>query len=155
MSVEDRLAELGIALPTPSPPAANYVPTVVADGFLFVSGQMPLGPDGLAFAGKLGAALDVEAGREAARLAAVNILAQAKAALGDLERIRRVVRVTGFVNGVEGFAEPHKVLDGASDFLVAALGERGRHSRTVLTAAGLPLDAAVVIDAVLQVEPAP
>ena len=149
---EERLATLGIALPTPNAPAANYVPAVVSGGMLFVSGQMPMGPDGLAFAGKLGQEFDVAAGREAARLSAVNVLAQAKAAIGDLARIRRVLRLTGFINGTVDFAEPHKVLDGASDFLVDVLGEPGRHSRTVLVAANLPLNAATLIDAIIEIE---
>ncbi|MGD9738117.1 MAG: RidA family protein [Bauldia sp.] len=149
-SPEARLAALGITLPAPAAPAANYVPTVAAGGLLFISGQLPTGPSGPSV-GKLGADLDVEAGRIAARYAAINILAQARAALGGLDRIARVARVTGFVNGVGGFAEPHKVLDGASELLVAVLGERGRHSRTVLTAAGLPMNAAVLVDAIIVV----
>lgn len=150
--IEQRLREMGIDLPTPSAPAANYVPSVEAGGFLFVSGQMPLGPDGSVAAGKLGGDLDVDAGQSAARLAAINILAQARAALGDLDRIGQVTRLTGFINGVEGFSEPHVVLNGASDFLVEALGDAGRHSRSVLVATGLPRNAAVLIDAIIQVD---
>lgn len=152
-AIDQRLAELGIELPTPSAPAANYAPAVEANGFLYISGQMPLGPSGLAFAGKLGADLDITAGKEAARLSAINVLAQARGALRDLDRIRRIVRVTGFINGVDGFDEPHKVLDGASELFVEVLGDRGRHSRTVLTAAGLPLGAATLVDAVIAIEP--
>jgi enamine deaminase RidA (YjgF/YER057c/UK114 family) len=150
--VEERLRKLGIELPTPVPPVANYLPAVVADGLLFVSGQMPIGPDGLAFAGKLGRELDVETGKRAARLSAVNVLAQARSALGGFGRIRRVARVTGFVNGTNDFAEPHKVLDGASELMVQAFGDRGRHSRTVLVAANLPMNAATVIDAIFEVD---
>ncbi len=150
-SPEARLAALGIVLPTPAAPAANYVPAVKAGGFLFVSGQLPIGPNGLAFTGKLGREFDVEAGRAAARLAAISILAQAKAALGSLDRIVRVARLTGIVNGTDAFTEPRKVVDGASDLLVAALGERGRHARSVLVAASLPLGAAVLIDAIIEI----
>jgi enamine deaminase RidA (YjgF/YER057c/UK114 family) len=150
--VEERLRRLGIELPTPAAPVANYVPAAIADRLLFVSGQLPIGPDGLTFAGKLGRDFDVEQGRRAARLSAVNILAQAKAALGRLGRVRRVLRMTGFVNGTDDFAEPHKVLDGASELMVQAFGDRGRHSRTVLVAANLPMNAATVVDAVFEID---
>ena len=149
-SPEERLAALGITLPIPVPPAANYVPTVRAGGLLFIAGQLPMGPKGLEYAGKLGRDLDIDAGRAAARLAAINVLAQAKAALGSLDRIGRVVRLTGIVNGIETFTEPHKVTDGASDLLVAVLGDRGRHTRSVLVAAGMPLNAAILIDAIIE-----
>ncbi len=149
---EARLAELGIELPSPSAAVANYVPSTVSGGFLFVSGQMPLGPEGLAFAGKVGREFDMAAGQQAARLSAINILAQAKGALGELDRIRRIARLTGFVNATEDFAEPHLVLNGASDLLVEVLGERGRHSRTVLVAANLPMNAATLIDAIIEVD---
>ena len=150
--VEGRLRELGIELPAPVTPVANYVPTVLADRFMFVSGQMPIGPDGLAFAGKLGRDLDVEAGKQAARLSAINVLAQVKAALGGFARVRRVARLTGFINGTNDFAEPHKVLDGASELMVQAFGDRGRHSRTVLVAANLPMNAATIIDAIFEID---
>jgi enamine deaminase RidA (YjgF/YER057c/UK114 family) len=132
------------------PPAANYVPTVLAGGLLFVAGQLPMGPKGLEHAGKLGRDLDLDAGRAAARLGAINVLAQAKAALGSLDRIGRVARLTGIVNGTDQFTEPHKVTDGASDLLVAVLGERGRHTRSVLVAASLPLNAAILLDAIIE-----
>ncbi len=150
--VEERLRKLGIELPTPVAPAANYVPAVISGRLLFVSGQMPIGPDGLAFAGKLGRDFDVEAGRRAARLSAVNVLAQAKAVLGRLGRVRRVLRLTGFVNGSDEFSEPHKVLDGASELMVQAFGDHGRHSRTVLVAANLPMNAATVVDVIFEVD---
>ncbi len=150
--IEARLVELGIELPTPSAPAANYVPAVISGGFVFVSGQMPLNVLGLAYAGKIGREFDLAAGKEAARLSAINIVAQAKAVLGDLDRVRRVARVTGFINATEDFAEPHLVLNGASDFFVEVFGERGRHSRTVLVAANLPMNAATVIDAIIEID---
>lgn len=151
-SPEDRLAALGIVLPTPAAPAANYVPAVRAGGLLFLAGQLPMGPDGLAFRGKLGRELTVEQGREAARLAAINLIAQAKMALGRLDRVRQVARLTGFVSGVDSFTEPHKVLDGASELFVAVFGDRGRHTRSVLVAASMPLDSPILIDAILEAD---
>lgn len=150
--IEAHLHALGIALPTPSAPAANYVPAVISGGFVFVSGQMPLNAMGLAFAGKIGREFDVAAGKEAARLSAINVLAQAKAALGELDRVRRIARVTGFINAAADFAEPHQVLNGASDLFVEVFGERGRHSRTVLVAANLPMNAATLIDAIIEID---
>jgi len=151
-AVEARLKALGIALPLPSAPAANYVPAAIAGGLLFISGQMPMGPGGLEYAGKLGREFDVEAGLKAARLSAINILAQINAALDGFERVRGIARLTGFVNGTPDFAEPHKVLDGASELMVEAFGDRGRHSRTVLVAANLPLNAATLIDAIVEID---
>ncbi len=148
--VEDRLEALGIVLPTPAAPAANYIPAVEAGGLLYVSGQLPTGPEGI-FAGKLGRDFHIPAGQAAARLAAINVLAQAKAALGRLDRIRRLVRVTGFINGTADFTEPHQVLNGASDFFVEALGDAGRHTRSVMVAVSLPMDAAVLVDAIFEV----
>jgi enamine deaminase RidA (YjgF/YER057c/UK114 family) len=148
---EDRLRELGITLPAPAAPVASYVPSVEAAGLLFISGQLPLDAAGKLTAGKLGRDLDIEAGKAAARLSAINILTQAKSALGGLDRIRRVARVTGFINGTGDFADPHQVLNGASDLLVDVLGDRGRHSRTVLVAASLPMNAATLIDAIIEV----
>ncbi len=151
-SPEDRLAALGIVLPTPAAPAANYVPAVRAGGLLFLAGQLPMGPDGLAFRGKLGRELTVEQGREAARLAAINLIAQAKMALGRLDRVRQVARLTGFVSGIDSFTEPHKVLDGASELFVAVFGDRGRHTRSVLVAASMPLNSPILIDAILEAD---
>ena len=131
-------------------PAANYLPYVRHDGLLYVSGQLPLAAQGLAFRGRLGESVTLEEGRKAARLCAVNILAQAKAALdGDLERIRQIVRITCFVASSPHFSDQHLVANGASDFLAEALGERGRHARAAVGVAALPLDAAVEIDAIV------
>lgn len=150
--IAERLAALGVVIPDAAAPAANYLPYVAEGGLLYVSGQLPLAEGRLAVSGKLGGAVSVADGRRAARLCAVNILAQAKAALGgDLERIRRIVRITGYVASEPGFAEQHLVVNGASDFLVEALGERGRHARAAVGMASLPLDAAVEIDAVIAV----
>ncbi|MHA1559859.1 MAG: RidA family protein [Alphaproteobacteria bacterium] len=151
-SPEERLATIGVILPDPGPSMANYVPALISDGYLFISGQLPLGPNGVEFVGKLGRDLDIADGRAAARLSAINILAQAKAALGELSRVRQVARLVGYINGIDSFAEPHKVLDGASDLIVDVFGEVGKHSRSVLVAANLPLNAATLIDAIISIE---
>lgn len=150
-TIEARLRSMGIELPSAAPPAANYVPYLVADGQLFVSGQLPMAPDGIAFTGKLGATKDIAEGKRAARLCAVNIFAQAKSALGDLERIKQIVRITGYVNATPDFADHPAVINGASDFIVEALGHRGRHTRVAIGSVSLPFDATVEIDAVITV----
>lgn len=150
--IEARLAQLGVTLPVAAAPAANYQSWVRHGDLVYVSGQLPLAPQGIACRGKLGDGVSVEQGREGARLCAVNILAQAKAALdGDLERIVQVLRITGFVASAPRFVEQHLVVNGASDFLVEALGERGRHARAAVGTAALPLDAAVEVDAIIAV----
>jgi enamine deaminase RidA (YjgF/YER057c/UK114 family) len=151
-TIEARLLRMGVALPVPAAPAANYLPFVLHGGTLYISGQLPLTTHGIVCRGRLGDAVALEEGRKAARLCAVNVLAQAKAALGgDLERIVQVLRITGFVASTPHFTEQHLVLNGASDFLVEALGERGRHARAAVGMAALPLDAAVEVDAILAV----
>lgn len=149
--IEARLAELGVTLPDAPAPAANYVPTVLSNGHLYVSGQLPTGPDGLA-KGRLGDGFTVEQGQAAARLCAINILAQAKAALGDLGRIRRVVKLGGFVASAPDFFDQPKVVNGASDFFAEVLGDKGRHARAAVGVAALPLGAAVEVDAVIEVD---
>jgi enamine deaminase RidA (YjgF/YER057c/UK114 family) len=151
-TIEARLAKRGVELPAAAAPAANYLPYVRHDDLVFVSGQLPMTAEGVAFRGKLGDGVSVEDGQAAARLCAVNVLAQVKAALdGDLERIRRIVRITGFVASAHGFFEQHLVVNGASDFLAEALGDRGRHARAAVGVAALPLDAAVEVDAIVAV----
>jgi enamine deaminase RidA (YjgF/YER057c/UK114 family) len=151
-TIEARLARLGVELPPAAAPAANYVPFVRHGDLVYISGQLPLTPRGVDCRGRLGDSVSVEDGRRAARLCAINVLAQAKAALGgELERIRQVVRITGFVASAPGFTEQHLVVNGASDFLVEALGERGRHARAAVGVAALPLDAAVEVDAIVAV----
>ncbi|XDA97852.1 RidA family protein [Sulfitobacter sp. LCG007] len=152
MSITDRLAELGVTLGSPTAPAANYVPFVKSGGMLYVSGQISKGPDGLV-TGKLGADLDVAAGAEAARLCAISLLEQVNAACdGDLGRLRRVVKLTGFVNSTADFIEQPQVVNGASDFLVEALGEAGRHARSAVSVASLPLGVAVEIEGIFEIE---
>ena len=147
--VETRLNELQIELPAPAAPAANYVPYILSGSQLFVSGQLPFGPDGLAFTGKLGADVDVATGQQAARLCAINILAQAKAALGDLDRIDQCLKLGGFVNAVPDFTDHPQVVNGASDLIVAALGDKGRHTRFAVGCGSLPLGAPVEVDALI------
>jgi enamine deaminase RidA (YjgF/YER057c/UK114 family) len=149
-TIESRLADLGITLPVAAAPAANYVPFVQTGNFVFTAGQLPLKDGKLAASGLLGRDLDTKAGQEAARLCAINILAQAKAALGDLEKIKKLVKITVFVASDPNFTEQHLVANGASDFLVEVLVERGKHARSAVGTAVLPLNAAVEIEAIIE-----
>ncbi len=149
--IETRLAELGVTLPDAPAPAANYVPYVVAGDIVYVSGQVSMGPDGFIL-GKLGADMDVAAGTAAARTCAISLLSQLKAACGgDIERLVRVVKLTGFVNSTAEFGDQPKVVNGASDFLVEALGDKGRHARSAVSAASLPFGVAVEIEGIFQI----
>jgi enamine deaminase RidA (YjgF/YER057c/UK114 family) len=148
---ETRLTELGVTLPDAPAPAANYVPFVVVDNIVYVSGQVATGPDGF-LTGKLGADMDAADGAKAARSCAINLLAQVKAACGgDLDRLVRVIKLTGFVNSTADFGDQPKVVNGASDFLAEALGEAGRHSRSAVSAASLPFGVAVEIEGIFQI----
>lgn len=149
--IEERLAKLGVTLPAAAAPAANYVPFMISGSLLLTSGQLPLNAGKLAVTGLLGRDADVAAGKEAARYCAINILAQARAALGDLEKIRRLVKITVFVASTPDFTEQHLVANGASDFLVDAIGERGKHARSAVGVASLPLNAAVEIEAIFEI----
>lgn len=147
-----RLQARGIELPEAAPPAAKYVPVVRSGQHLFLSGQLPLKDGKLIVTGLLGRDVDVETGQKAAELCAVNILAQAAAALdGDLERIVRIVKLTGFVASTPDFTEQHLVINGASNFLGDILGEAGSHARSAVGTASLPLNAAVEIEAVIEI----
>lgn len=147
--IDQRLAELGVALPDAPAPAANYVPFVVSGGTIYVSGQISQGPEGLV-RGRLGADLDVAAGAAAARACALALIAQAKkAAGGDLDRVR-VLKLTGFVNSTPEFTDQPKVINGASDFLVEVFGDKGRHARSAVSAASLPLGVAVEIEGIFE-----
>ena len=142
-TVEKRLAELGIVLPEPVAPVANYVPFVRTGNFMVVSGQLCLDAEGkLVAKGQLGGGVSIDEGIKAARACAINVLAQLKAALGDLDKIARVVRLGGFINSAPGFPDGPKVMNGASDLMVAVFGDKGRHARTTVGVAALPLDAA-------------
>ena len=147
--VETALAAAGHTLPAAPAPAANYVPFVRTGSLLFVSGQISRAPGGEEVTGTLGAGLSVAEGRRAAEICALNILAQAKAALGDLDRIEAIVRLNGFVASTAEFTDHPQVINGASDLIAAALGERGRHSRCALGVISLPFGVAVEIDAVI------
>ncbi|MBV2358950.1 RidA family protein [Thalassococcus sp. CAU 1522] len=150
-TVETRLAELGITLPDAPAPAANYVPYVRSGDLLFVSGQVSM-KDGGFVTGRLGAELSVEQGAAAARLCALSLLAQVRAACeGDLSRLKRVVKLTGFVNSTPDFTDQPKVINGASDTLVEILGEAGRHSRSAVSAGALPFNVAVEIEGIFEV----
>ncbi len=150
-TIEKRLSDLGVTIPVAAAPAANYVPFTQSGNLLFTAGQLPLKDGKLQATGLLGRDLDVSGGRDAAQLCAINILAQAKAALGDLQRIKRLVKITVFVASTPGFTEQHLVANGASDFLVAVLGDAGKHARSAVGVASLPLNAAVEIEAVVEV----
>lgn len=148
--VDQRLAELGVELLDAPAPAANYVPYTISGNQLIVSGQITMGPNGLEYVAKLGADADVETGQAAARLCAINILAQAKAALGDLDRITQVLKIQGFVNATPDFTQHPAVINGASDFLVEVLGDAGKHARAAVGMGSLPLGVAVEIDAIIE-----
>lgn len=151
MSITDRLSELGITLPDAPAPAANYVPFVKVGNIVYVSGQISSGPDGF-ITGKLGADMDVAAGAAAAKTCAISLLAQVKAACdGDIEKLVRVIKLTGFVNSTQDFTDQPKVINGCSDFMVEALGDKGRHSRSAVSAASLPLGVAVEIEGIFEV----
>ncbi|WP_095587322.1 RidA family protein [Actibacterium ureilyticum] len=148
---EGRLAELGVTLPDAQAPAANYVPFVITGDLVFVSGQVSMA-DGGFLTGKLGADMDTETGAAAARSCAIGLLSQVKAACGgDLDRLVRVVKLTGFVNSTADFGDQPKVVNGASDFLVEALGDAGRHSRSAVSAASLPFGVAVEIEGIFEI----
>ena len=150
-TAEQRLAALGIDLPKAAAPAANYVPYMRTGNLLFTAGQLPLKAGHLIATGLLGQDLDATKGQEAARQCAINILAQAKAALGDLEKIARIVKITVFVASTPDFTTQHLVANGASDLLVAVFGERGKHARSAVGVASLPLNAPVEIEAIIEV----
>jgi enamine deaminase RidA (YjgF/YER057c/UK114 family) len=154
-SVDQKLQELGIALPSPAAPVANYVGFVRTGNLVVMSGQLCLGQDGKladAHKGKLGAEITPEVGQQAARLCAINLLAQLKAATGDLNKVVRCVRLGGFINAVPTFAGLAPVMNGASDLMVAVLGDKGRHARSTIGVAELPLDACVEVEGMFEVQ---
>ena len=147
---EDRLAELGIALPAPMKAVANYVPFVISGNQLFVSGQVSV-MDGALMKGRLGEDLELSAGQHAARACGINLIAQCKAALGELSRVKRVVKLGGFVNCAPDFTDIPQVINGCSDLMVDVFGEAGRHARSAVSCPVLPLGVAVEIDGVFEI----
>ncbi|MEO1660524.1 MAG: RidA family protein [Pseudomonadota bacterium] len=147
---EANLSALGITLPEPMAAVANYVPFVITGQQLFVSGQVSAGPEGLV-KGRLGETMSLEAGQAAARLCAINIIAQCKAALGDLGRVKRVVKLGGFVNAHPDFEALPQVINGCSDLMVEVFGEAGRHARSAVASPVLPLGVAVEVDGVFEI----
>jgi enamine deaminase RidA (YjgF/YER057c/UK114 family) len=153
VSAEARIAELGLELPPAPAPVASYVPVVVSGSLAFVAGQIPLAEGRLMWSGKLGADLDVEAGSQAARRCAMQALSVLRDALGSLDRVRRVVKVTVWVASAEGFTDQPKVANGASDLLAEVFGEAGRHARASVGAPELPLGSPVEVEIIAEVEP--
>jgi enamine deaminase RidA (YjgF/YER057c/UK114 family) len=150
-AIEKRLEELEIVLPTPAAPVANYVGFVRSGNLLFVSGQICIANGALVATGKLGGMVTMEQGQAAARVCGINLLAQLKAALGDLDKVVRVVRLGGFINATPDFLDVPKVMNGASDLMVAVFGEKGRHARSTVGVAALPADAAVEVEGTFEV----
>jgi enamine deaminase RidA (YjgF/YER057c/UK114 family) len=152
MSIDARLAELGISLPAPAAPVAAYVPAVEIDGLLHISGQLPFREDGSIITGRLGDDIPLEAGTEAARRCGIMLIAQIKAALGgDLSRVRRIVKLGAFVSSTADFTDQPKVANGASELMQTVFGEAGRHARSAVGVPVLPLGAAVEVDAIVAV----
>ncbi|HBG98694.1 MAG: RidA family protein [Rhodobacteraceae bacterium] len=152
-TIEARLAEMGVTLPDAPAPAANYVPWVISGDLVIVSGQISV-ENGQLITGKLGADMDVAAGQAAARVCAINLLAQVKAACGgDLDRLDRVIRLGGFVNATPDFTAHPQVVNGASDFMAEALGEAGRHARAAVGCASLPMGVAVEVEGMFRIKP--
>lgn len=152
-TIDKKLAELGITVPTPSKPVANYVGWVRTGNLVFTSGQVTLQDGKLEYIGKVGKDFNVEEAARAARICAINILSQLRDACGgDLDRVKRIVKLVGFVNGVPDFADQPKVINGASDLMVEVFGDKGRHARSAVGAGSLPLNVAVEVEAVAEIE---
>lgn len=151
--IEARLSEMGLSLPDAPAPAANYIPFVIAENLIFVSGQISIAADGNLITGKVGADLTTEEGAKAASRCALGLMSQVRAACGgDFSRLKRVVKLTGFVNSTPDFTEQPKVINGASDLLVAVMGDAGRHSRSAVSAGALPLGVAVEIEGIFELK---
>jgi len=151
-SIEAKLAELGITLPTPMAPVANYVPYVVTGNLVVVSGQLPAIDGAVAAIGKVGEGVSLEQGQHAALLCFINVLAQLRVACdGDLSRVRRVVRLGGFIASPPSFSQHAAVMNGASDLAVAVFGDAGRHARSTIGVPALPLDAAVEVEGMFEI----
>ena len=150
--IDARLKELGIELPPPAGPAGSYVPYVITGNLVFISGQGPVGPKGLEYIGKVGKEHDAEAGRKAAHLTVLNLLAQVKAACGgDLDRVKRCVKLLGFVNSTPDFDQQPSIINAASELIVDVFGENGRHARSAVAAPALPFQMTVEIEAIFEI----
>ena len=149
--IEEKLQSLNISLPTPPKPAGSYIPVVVSKSWAFVSGQIPIKDGKVAFIGKVPTAQSIENAQKAAKLCAINALAQLKAELGDLDKIQKIIKVSGFVNSEQNFSEQPKVINAASDFLYDVFGEKGKHSRIAIGANSLPLDSTVELDMIVEI----
>ena len=152
MKIEERIKELGIELPEAAAPAAMYVPVKQSGNLLFVSGQIPVLEGKMQFSGKVSKDRTLEEAQESARLCAINIVAQAKAFLGDLDRVKSIVKITCFVASETGFDKQHLVANGASQLLFDVFGEAGRHTRSAVAVNQLPLDATTEVEAIIEVE---
>lgn len=151
-AIESRLKDRGITLPVAAAPAANYLPFTISGNTLYLSGQLPMENGKVAVTGLVGRDVDVAAAQRAAELCAINILAQARAALGDLGRIRRILKLNGFVASMPDFTEQHLVINGASNLIADILGDAGKHARAAVGMAALPLNASVEIDAIIEID---
>jgi enamine deaminase RidA (YjgF/YER057c/UK114 family) len=153
--IEENILALGIELPNAPPSAGSYLQVAITGNLVFVSGQLPVEPGSIPmqvkFKGKVGKDISLEEGQEAARLCTINALAQLKSALGSLEKIRKFVKVSGFVNCDAAFSNHPQIINGASDFIVQLFGEKGRHSRSAIGASSLPLDSAVEIEFIVEI----
>jgi enamine deaminase RidA (YjgF/YER057c/UK114 family) len=149
MSVLERLKAAGVNLPEPRAPVANYVPFVITGNLLFISGQVSAAPEGL-IKGTLGKDMTLEQGQAAAKICAINLIAQMQSALGDLERVTRIVKLGGFVSSATDFVNIPQVVNGCSDLMVTAFGDKGRHARSAVACPVLPMGAAVEVDAVVE-----
>jgi len=152
LEIEKRIKSLGLELPEVPKPVASYVPALKSGNYVFTSGQIPFVKGELKYKGKVGKDLTLEEGYECAKMTVLNCLAAIKSVIEDLDRIKQVVRVTGFINSAPGFVEQPKVLNGASDLLVQIFGERGKHSRLAIGVSELPLGAALEIDLIVEIE---
>ena len=152
MNIEAKLKEMGIVLPPAVKPVANYVPAVRTGNLVFLSGHGPFKEDGSLITGKVGSDLTTEQGYEAARRIAIGLLGSLKAEIGDLDKVRRVVKLLGLVRCTPEFSDPPKVINGASDFLVEVFGDKGKHARSAVGTNALPLNIAVEIEMIVEIE---
>jgi enamine deaminase RidA (YjgF/YER057c/UK114 family) len=151
--IDKRLAEIGITLPSPAKPVANYVPWTRTGNLVFISGQGPLADGKVAYTGILGAGVDIDEGVKSARLCAINVIAQLRDACGgDLDRVKRIVKLVGFVNASADFKDHPKVINGASDLMVEVFGDKGRHARSAVGSPSLPFAISVEVEAIVEIE---